>query len=130
MNEFYEKGEIPNGCDSSFITMIPKVSSPITFTDYRPISLIGVQYKIIAKLLANRMAKVIDDIIHPVQSAFVKGRQILDGPLVVNEVIEWYKKKKKKCMLFKVDFDKAYDSVSWEYLFKMMEYMGFNTKWI
>lgn len=49
---------------------------------------------------------------------------------MVNEVIEWYKKKKKKCMLFKVDFDKAYDLVSWEYLFKMMEYMGFNTKWI
>ncbi|GKC37450.1 putative RNA-directed DNA polymerase, eukaryota, reverse transcriptase zinc-binding domain protein [Tanacetum coccineum] len=76
------------------------------------------------------MAKVIDDIIHPVQSAFVKGRQILDGLLVVNKVIEWYKKKKKKCMLFNVDFDKAYDSVSWEYLFKMMEYMRFNTKCI
>ena len=90
--------------------------------------LIGIQYKIIAKLLANRPVNVIDDLVHPVQSAFIKGRQILDGPLVVNEVIEWYKKTKKRCMIFKVDFDKAYDSVSWDYLIQMMEYMGFNSQ--
>ncbi|GKD95834.1 RNA-directed DNA polymerase, eukaryota, reverse transcriptase zinc-binding domain protein, partial [Tanacetum coccineum] len=60
----------------------------------------------------------------------VKGHQILDVPMVVNEVIEWYKKKKKKCMLFKVDLDKVYDSVSWDYLLQIMAWMGFNEKWI
>ncbi|GJX49836.1 putative RNA-directed DNA polymerase, eukaryota, reverse transcriptase zinc-binding domain protein [Tanacetum coccineum] len=107
-----------------------QVRSPVSFKDYRPISLIGIQYKIVAKLLANRMVKVIDDLVHPVQSAFVKGRQILDGPMVVNEVIEWYKKKNKKCRLLKVDLDKAYDSVSWDYLLQIIFWMGFNEKWI
>ena len=100
VHEFYEHGAIPVGCNSSFITLIPKVSSPVSFKDYRPISLIGIQYKILAKLLANRMVKVIDDLVHPVQSAFINGSQILDGPMVVNEVIEWYKMKKKNaCFL-------------------------------
>ncbi|GJY28735.1 RNA-directed DNA polymerase, partial [Tanacetum coccineum] len=130
VNEFYEHGTIPVGCNSSFTTLIPKVSIPISYRDYRPISLIGIQYKIVAKLLANRMVKVIDDLVHPVQSAFVKGHQILDVPMVVNEVIEWYKKKKKKYMLFKVDLDKVYDSVSWDYLLQIMTWMGFNEKWI
>ncbi|GJX52863.1 putative reverse transcriptase domain-containing protein [Tanacetum coccineum] len=104
--------------------------SPISYRDYRPISLIGIQYKIVANPLANRMVKVIDDLVHPVQSAFVKGHQILDGPMVVNEVIEWYKKKNKKCRLLKVDLDKAYDSVSWDYLLQIIFWMGFNEKWI
>lgn len=71
-------------------------NGPIYVKDYRPISLIGVQYKIIAKLLANRLRVVIDCIISPEQFAFVKGRQILDGPFLVNEIIDWYKKKKRK----------------------------------
>lgn len=71
---------------------------------------------------------MIDDLVNPVQSAFVKGRQILDGPLMVNEIIQWYKRK-KNLMIFKVDFDKAYDSVSWEYLYQIMSFMGFDHKW-
>nr|GEV56757.1 RNA-directed DNA polymerase, eukaryota, reverse transcriptase zinc-binding domain protein [Tanacetum cinerariifolium] len=89
------KSDRAPGCNASFITLIPKVSSPVTPKEYRPISLIGVQYKIIVKLLANRLVKIIEDIVDPVQLAFVKGRQILDGPMMVNEVIDWYKKKKK-----------------------------------
>ncbi|GKE46407.1 RNA-directed DNA polymerase, eukaryota [Tanacetum coccineum] len=75
------------------------------------------------------MVTVIDDLVHPVQSDFVKGRQILDGLLVVNEVIKWYMKKKKKCMLFKVDFDKAYESVTY-YLIQIMGYMDCNSQWV
>ncbi|GKC48596.1 putative RNA-directed DNA polymerase, eukaryota, reverse transcriptase zinc-binding domain protein [Tanacetum coccineum] len=100
VQEFVTSGNIPIGCNSSFITLIPKVTSLILCKDYRPISLIGLQYKIIAKLLANRIAKVIEGVISVEQSAFIKGRQILDGPLVVNEVIEWYKKRKRKALVF------------------------------
>ena len=63
VNEFHERAYIPIGCNSSFITLIPKVSNPILMSDFRPISLIGIQYKIIAKLLANRLAKVINHIV-------------------------------------------------------------------
>ncbi|GKE56578.1 RNA-directed DNA polymerase, eukaryota, reverse transcriptase zinc-binding domain protein, partial [Tanacetum coccineum] len=82
---FFTTGIIPRGCNTSFITLIPKVPCPMVISDFRPISLIGAQYKIIAKVLANRLARVIDSIISPEQSAFIKQRQILDGPLMVNE---------------------------------------------
>ncbi|GJV58469.1 RNA-directed DNA polymerase, eukaryota, reverse transcriptase zinc-binding domain protein, partial [Tanacetum coccineum] len=65
---------------------------------------------IVTKILANRLSKVIDSIISHEQSAFILGRQILDGPLILSEVIDWYKKQKKKLLLFKVDFKKAFDS--------------------
>ncbi|GKA37476.1 RNA-directed DNA polymerase, eukaryota, reverse transcriptase zinc-binding domain protein [Tanacetum coccineum] len=120
---------LPRGTNSAFITLIPKVINPILITDYRPISLIGMQYKIIAKLLANRLARVLDNIVSPVQSAFISGRQILDGPLMVSEIIDWYKKKNKKLMIFKVDFEKAFVSVNWSYLDYVLLHMGFGNKW-
>ena len=92
------------------------MSNPLFIKDYRPISLICLHYKIVAKILANILSKVIDSIISSKQSAFILGQQILDGPLILSEIIDWYKKCKKKLMLFKVDFEKAFDSVSWRYL--------------
>ncbi|GKE02211.1 putative RNA-directed DNA polymerase, partial [Tanacetum coccineum] len=129
VSEFFNTGFIPFGCNSSFITLIPKVINPMNVGDYRPISLIGIQYKIIAKVMALRLAKVVDSVVSMEQSAFIKGRQILDGPLMVNEILALYKKKKKKAMIFKVDFEKAFDSLSWNYLDRMMEFMHFPDKW-
>lgn len=80
VDKFYDNGEIPKGCNSSFITLIPKIDNPMVCKDYRPISLIGVQYKIIAKILANRLGNIIQEIIDLVQSACIKGRKIFDSP--------------------------------------------------
>jgi hypothetical protein len=63
------------------------------------------------------------------QSAFIKGRLLVDGVLVINEVVDWVKKAKKKCLIFKVDFVKAYDSVSWSFLDYMLRRFGFDDKW-
>ncbi|GJX53244.1 RNA-directed DNA polymerase, eukaryota, reverse transcriptase zinc-binding domain protein [Tanacetum coccineum] len=112
VSSFMLTGRLPLGTNSAFITLIPKISNPILIKDYRPISLIGMQYKIIAKLLANRLASVIGKLISPEQSAFISGRQILDGPLMLSELIDWYKKKNKKLLILKVDFEKAFDSVT------------------
>ncbi|GJW45032.1 putative RNA-directed DNA polymerase, eukaryota, reverse transcriptase zinc-binding domain protein [Tanacetum coccineum] len=62
--------------------------------------------------------------------AFIKGRQIVDGPLIVNEIIAWAKKHKKRLMFLKVDFEKAFDSLSWPFLFSIMEQVGFSREWI
>jgi len=113
VREYFTTGKIPNGCKSSFITLIPKVHSPVVVSDYRLISLIGSQYKIIAKILETRLSRVIESIVSIEQSAFVKGWPILDGSLMVKEIMDWYKKKKKQVMIFKIVFEKAYDSVSW-----------------
>ncbi|GJU50843.1 reverse transcriptase domain, reverse transcriptase zinc-binding domain protein [Tanacetum coccineum] len=99
---FWEMGEILKGCNSSFITLISKVSYPIGLGDFRPIILIGSYYKIIAKMLAERLKHVVGN---------------------------YMKKIKHKCLMFKVDFEKAYDSLNWEYLLEIMRLMGFGDKW-
>jgi hypothetical protein len=75
------------------------------------------------------MKKVMDEIISINQTAFVQGRFILDGVTGINEVIDYAKRKKKKCFVFKVDFEKAYDSVDWKFLDYMLRRFGFEDKW-
>ncbi|GKD88982.1 RNA-directed DNA polymerase, eukaryota [Tanacetum coccineum] len=111
ISEFFNKGDIPIGFNDSFITLIPKTESPLVVNDFRPISLIEILYKIIAKIISCRIALIIDDIVDPVQSAFIKNRHILDGPMILNEVVHTLKRKKKKAMIFKVDIVKAYDTL-------------------
>ena len=89
----------------------------------------GSLYKILAKILANRLRQFIGSVVSEVQSAFVKNRQILDGILIANEVVDEARKLKKELMLFKVDFEKAYDSVEWGYLDEVMGSMSFQTLW-
>ncbi|GJU12575.1 RNA-directed DNA polymerase, eukaryota, reverse transcriptase zinc-binding domain protein [Tanacetum coccineum] len=97
--------------------------------DFRPISLIGSLYKIIAKVLANRLVDKLGSIVNEVQSAFVKDRQILDGPFILDELIQWCKKKRKHLLVFKVDFEKAFDSVRWDFLDDLLFKFGFGGKW-
>nr|GEZ72628.1 RNA-directed DNA polymerase, eukaryota, reverse transcriptase zinc-binding domain protein [Tanacetum cinerariifolium] len=82
---FFTSGTFTKGCNASFIALIPKISDAKMVKDFRPISLIGSLYKIIAKILANRFVGVLGDIVSEVQSAFVADRQILDGPFILNE---------------------------------------------
>ncbi|KAK2360432.1 hypothetical protein QL285_085698 [Trifolium repens] len=93
------------------------------------ISLVGSLYKILAKVLANRLRLVVGSLISESQTAFVKDRQILDGILIANEVVDEARKSKKELMLFKVDFEKAYDSVDWGYLDAVMGKMAFPHLW-
>ena len=97
--------------------------------DCRPISLLGSMYKILVKVLANRLRSIIGSVISDSQSAFVKGRQTLDGILVANEVVDDARKRKKELLLFKVDFEKVYDSIDWGYLDDVMCKMGFPMLW-
>ncbi|GAU31392.1 hypothetical protein TSUD_19380 [Trifolium subterraneum] len=120
---------LTKGINSTFIALIPKIDSLQRLNDFRPISLVGSLYKILAKVLANRLRLVIDSVISESQTAFVKDRQILDGILIANEAVDEARKSKKELMLFKVDFEKAYDSVDWGYLEDVMGRMFFPTLW-
>ncbi|GJZ30258.1 RNA-directed DNA polymerase, eukaryota, reverse transcriptase zinc-binding domain protein [Tanacetum coccineum] len=88
INSFFASCDMPYGANSSFFTLIPKVNNPTLITDFRPISLIGIHYKIIAKILANRLSKVIDKIVSKEQSSFIAGHQILDGPIILNHILD------------------------------------------
>ncbi|GKC61705.1 RNA-directed DNA polymerase, eukaryota, partial [Tanacetum coccineum] len=97
--------------------------------DFRPISLIGSMYKIITKILANHLSLVILEHVSDVQSAFVSNRQILDGPFILNELLSWCKHKNTKALIFKIDLEKAFNSVRWDYLDVVLNNFGFDLKW-
>nr|GEY97065.1 RNA-directed DNA polymerase, eukaryota [Tanacetum cinerariifolium] len=97
--------------------------------DFRPISLIGILYKVVTKILANCLSSVISDLISEVQTAFLPNRQILVGPFIINEILSWCKYKKQQAMVFKVDFANAYDSVRWDFLDDVLDAFGFGSKW-
>nr|GEU65775.1 probable LRR receptor-like serine/threonine-protein kinase At1g06840 isoform X2 [Tanacetum cinerariifolium] len=126
---FFETGLFSKGCNSSFVALILKVADAKFINDFRPISLIGSVYKVVTKILANRLALVIADLVSDTKFAFVAKRQILDGPFILNEILHWCKRKKKQAMFFKVDFAKAYDSVLWDYLLDVLEAFGFGQTW-
>ncbi|XP_071740800.1 uncharacterized protein [Rutidosis leptorrhynchoides] len=107
-----DTGDISKGCNASFITFVPKKLEPIGLNDYRPISLIGCYYKIVAKLLSNRLKRVIPNLVGYEQSAFIKGRNIMDGALIVNETLDFLKHKKSKSLVFKVNFERAFDCLN------------------
>lgn len=104
--------------------------NPQSLEEYRPISLIGCMYKIVAKLLANRLKKVMSFIIDEGQSAFIEGRHLLQSAVIANEVVDEARRSQKPCIVFKVDFEKAYNSVSWNFLVYMLRRLGFCTRWI
>ena len=85
--------------------MIPNTDNSLNLGDFRPISLIRVFYKILAKLLAERLKPIMSNIISETQSAFIKGHSILEVVLITNEVIDFLRRKKRKGLIFKVNFD-------------------------
>ncbi|KAL3637949.1 hypothetical protein CASFOL_018397 [Castilleja foliolosa] len=127
--DFFENASFVKGINSTFITLIPKVRNPTSIREFRPISLIGGLYKIIAKLLALRMARVVESIISQCQFAFVRGRNILESNIIVNEVVDETLKKNKSIFLFKIDFEKAYDSIDHVFLLDILKGFGFDKKW-
>lgn len=114
--EFHVNGKLVRGVNWSFIILISKNENPREFNDFRSISLIGCLYKVLAKVLANTINQVNNDVTYENQFAFVAKRQILNGILVANEFVDEAHRKKRETILFKVDFHKAYDSVDSGYL--------------
>ena len=87
-------------------------------------------YKLISKVLANRLKRVVSCLVNKAQIAFIEGRQILDASLIANEIIDSMIKEKEKGILCKLDIEKAYDQISWNFLFTVLQQMGFGIKWI
>jgi hypothetical protein len=129
ITEFFRTGSMPKGVNLSFITLVPKKKVTSEFKEYRPISLIHGIYKIIAKILSSRLKEVIGSLISDNQTAFIADRQIVDGFMVANEVVYDLKSSRRSGLIFKVDFQKAFDSVLWDYIDEVMTYMGFGIKW-
>lgn len=112
------------------ITLVPKLKDANTIKQYRPICLLNVDYKCFTKLLTNRLVPVAQKIINENQTGFIKGRNILEGVIVLHEVLHELRASKKKGLILKIDFEKAYDRVNWKFLEQVMIGKGFPEQWI
>lgn len=113
-----------------FLFYFRKKEGAVDMSNFRPIGLIISLYKIISKVLSVRLRKVMERVVDATQSAFVKGRQIIDGILIANECVHCLKKERKSGLVCKIDLEKAFDRVDWNFLKWVMKKKGFGNRWI
>lgn len=133
VQNFFSSGSLPVALNRTAITLIPKTPNPECLDQYRPISLCNYAYKIFSKVLANRLKPLLPVLISEEQSAFVAGRQIQDNVLMVQEVIHQLRTRKRKHhfqAVLKVDMQKAYDRIEWDFLQDYLLCLGFQPHWV
>ena len=126
-------GIIPDSINTTFISLIPKIQNLKKVSDFRPISLFSVFYKLISKVLVKRLKLVLPYVVSDSQSAFLSGRLITDNVLVAFETLHYLKRKtqgKLGFMALKLDMSKAYDRVEWVFFEKVMRHLGFRGKMV
>ena len=126
---FHRYSVFERSLNASFLALIPKKNNATDVKDLRPISLVGSVYKLLSKVLANRLRVVLDSLISESQNSFVGGRQILDSVLIANECIDSRLKSHVPSVVCKLDIEKAYDHVNWDALFYLLGRVGFGVKW-
>ncbi|CAM8943685.1 unnamed protein product [Rhodiola kirilowii] len=130
---FWLDGILDEEINRTLITLIPKKNEADRMEDWRPISLCTVAMKIITKVIASRLQKVLHLVISPFQSAFVKGRNIIDNFVVAHENAHFLRRCRdsgKSYASIKLDMSKAYERVEWPFLEKLMLKMGFAERWV
>ncbi|KAL0744395.1 hypothetical protein Bca4012_085908 [Brassica carinata] len=129
VQEFFRGGPLPAGINDTHIRLIPKIAQPQKVSDYRPIALCNVYYKIYSKILTRRFQPLMEKLISENQSAFVPGRAIGDNVLITHEVLHYLKtsQAEQRCaMAVKTDMSKAYDRLEWEFISLVLTRLGFH----
>ena len=129
---FFFSGKMLKEINHTFITLIPKVENPSSANHFRPISLCSSIYKVIAKIMANRLKICLGKLIHPFQGAFVPDRIIQDNILIAHEIFHSFKNKggQSGWLAIKLDMEKAYDRLEWSFILAMLQKFGFHPQWI
>ncbi|GMH30432.1 hypothetical protein Nepgr_032275 [Nepenthes gracilis] len=131
IRDFFNHGLLLKQMNSTIISLIPKVQSPRLVSDYRPISCYNVIYKVISKIIANRLKMRLSYLVDKCQTAFVAGRHISDNILLAQELLHKYHlgHGPPRCTL-KIDLMKAYDSIHWDFIISVLTIMNFPPKMI
>lgn len=122
---------LPHATNDALIVLIAKVSNPEKITQFRPISLCNVLFKTITKVMVGRLKSVINKLFGPAQSSFIPGRLSADNIVVIQEAVHSMRRKKgrKGWMLLKLDLEKAYDRIRWEFLEDTLQAAGLSEQW-
>ena len=126
-------GTILKSINHTFITLIPKIKNLETVAQFRPISLCNFIYKILSKVIANRLKPILNSIVSKAQSAFVADKVIADNILIAFESLHHKKTQysgNTGFMALNLDMSKAYDRVEWVFLEKILLRMGFHETWV
>ncbi|XP_021725640.1 uncharacterized protein LOC110692867 [Chenopodium quinoa] len=129
---FFAHGYLLKEWNRTFFTLLPKVDHPETPPQFRPIGLCNVLYKCIAKCLSHRLRRVLPSLISDTQNAFVPGRIMADNGLLAHELLSFMNSSNSKACsaALKLDMNKAYDRVNWEFLWEVLRRFGFPPYWV
>jgi hypothetical protein len=131
MFEKFHKGELNlSRLNYGLISLIPKLKEANNIKQFRPIYLLEVAYKWFTKVLTKRLTGVAESFISATQTSFLLVRNILEGVVILHETLRELRKRKKKGIIIKLDFEKAYDRVYWHFLYEVLEKKNIPTKWI
>jgi hypothetical protein len=125
-----KKEKVGGGTNSTYLALIPKDSNPETFTRYRPILLCNACYKILAKLLANRIKSLLKKLITNFQGGFVEGRHIHDNVIQVQEIVHTSIQQNEKGMMIKLDMENTFDRVNRSFLCRVLLSFGFSPQFV
>ena len=118
--EFHEWERFVSNLNTTFLVLVPKKGDADDHRYFKPTSLVGGQCKMLAKVLANRLKKVVSKVVSSAQNTFVEGRQILDAGLIANKAIDSMLKKNENGVQCKLDIEKMYNHLSWNFLLLVM----------
>ena len=132
--EAFQNGKLPNSLEEACVQIFLKPGKDeLLFSSYRPISLLNVSLKVLSKILANRLEKVIGHLIHNDQTGFIKGRQGSDNIRKLFHILQISKKASAARVVLAIDVEKAFDRIEWNFIFKTMSAMNFGEsfmRWI
>uniref|UniRef100_A0A453G6D3 Reverse transcriptase domain-containing protein n=1 Tax=Aegilops tauschii subsp. strangulata TaxID=200361 RepID=A0A453G6D3_AEGTS len=112
--------------NQALLTLIPKRANAASLGDYRPISLIHLVAKIFAKVLSLRLAPKLNNLVSPIQNAFIPGRSLHDNFMLLRQTTRLLHHLGAQRILLKLDLARAFDSVSWSFLFETLRCYGFS----
>ncbi|GAA0179656.1 hypothetical protein LIER_29999 [Lithospermum erythrorhizon] len=133
VDSFFFSSRLLNFVNHTHVCFIPKKTSPMSMSDYRPISLCNIIAKIIGRVMTNRLRGFLVSIISETQSAFLSGRIISDHILIAHELLHYMKHKvagNNHFMSLKLDMSKAYDRIEWKFLESIILKLGFYLTWV
>lgn len=123
-------GTLDSSINSGLIKLLYKGGDKDLIKNWRSITLLNVSYKVLAKILASRLSSILPKIINPTQTRFVKGRYILENLITCWETMEWARSSSQDARMFLIDYEKAYDRIEWEFIYMMLNALGFPSSFL